>query len=291
MALNKLSTLLFCACLLPLGGCVVSDFGNMERNRADFNYTFDLTPNGRVSLESLNGSIEVEGWDQNKVEITGSKYASTKEMLDLLRIETHNAPDRVEVRAIRPSASHGNVGAKFMVKVPKTATVDRLVSSNGHIAVTDVAAAPRVKTSNAAIDITSVRGPVILHTSNGHIHVEHAEAEVEAETSNGGIKIISDGNASIKASTSNSSVELDLSKAPKHDIRAHSSNGSITLHLPETSTGRIKADTSNNPVHCDFEITTSGTQSKSHLNGTIGSGGPNIELSTSNGSIRIVKGL
>ncbi len=287
----QISVLLLCAALLPLGGCVISDF-DVARERAEFHYSFDLSPKGRVSLDSFNGAIEVEGWDQNRVEISGTKYAATKELLERLRIETHNDADRVEVRAIRPSELRGNMGARLTVKMPKTAELDRVVTSNGSVTVTDVAAAPRVKTSNGGIDMNSVHGPLVLRSSNGHINVEHAEAAVEAETSNSSIKIHSAASAPIRASSSNGSITLDLGQAPKHDIRAHTSNSSITLHMPESSAARIKADTSNNSIQSDFDVAaTSDGRKKSHLSGTIGTGGPTIELSTSNGGIRLTKGI
>jgi hypothetical protein len=52
---------------------------------------------------------------------------------------------------------------------------------------------------------------------------------------------------------------------------------------------RLSAHTSNSSIETDFEIRAQGELSKNRLEGVLGSGGPLIDLNTSNGSIRLVK--
>ncbi|MCC6366797.1 MAG: hypothetical protein IT165_25025, partial [Bryobacterales bacterium] len=52
---------------------------------------------------------------------------------------------------------------------------------------------------------------------------------------------------------------------------------------------RLKASTSNSSINSEFDLTVHGSLSKNRLDGTIGSGGPLINLSSSNGAIRIQK--
>src|ERR1700690_3738389 len=88
---------------LLLSGCIIDDFDNSGRYQADFHYTCDLQPDGRVNAESFNGSIEITGWDQNKVEITGTKFASTEQLRDAIKIEVQDTPGSVDIRAVKPS--------------------------------------------------------------------------------------------------------------------------------------------------------------------------------------------
>src|SRR5919202_307448 len=94
--------LAFAAAVL-LAGCDFEDFGPSDRYRSAFHYSYDLEPNGRVSLDNFNGQIDVTGWEQNKVEIDGEKYASTEELRDAIKIEIHNSPSSLDVRTVRPS--------------------------------------------------------------------------------------------------------------------------------------------------------------------------------------------
>ena len=80
-----------------------------------------------------------------------------------------------------------------------------------------------------------------------------------------------------------------MEKVPQGRHYAETRNNSITLHLPADTSAKVIADTSNSSIETDFAV--SGDKDKHHLSGTIGSGGHNIELNTSNGHIRISKGM
>lgn len=297
--------------LLLLTGCDFEDFGPSDRFHADFHYNFDLKPGGRLSLENFNGPVEIDGWDQDKVEITGTKYASSQDMLDMIKIETHGSPTLVDVRTVRPSVRHGNMGARYTVHVPRKTELERIVSSNGQVRVQDVEGSARLTTSNGGVrvghvagsveattsngpvDLEAIRGSATIHTSNGRVHAENIEGACSAETSNGSIAVRLPGTATspFKFTTSNASIDVSMDTAPKADVRARTSNGSITIHLPSSASARVQAQTSNSAVMSDFPVTASGTfGNKGHLDGTIGSGGPVLELNTSNGNIRILKG-
>jgi DUF4097 and DUF4098 domain-containing protein YvlB len=298
---------------LLLSGCEFGDFGPSDRYQTDFHYSYDISPDARIDVESLNGAIEISGWDDNKVDISGTKYGSTEQLRDSLKIEIHNTPNSLDVRTVRPSSRIGSLGVRYVIRVPRKALLDRITTSNARIQVRDVANAAHLKssngsiraeniagdveahTSNSSIDLDSVRGNAQLRSSNGRIHADNIGGECNAETSNSSIKIRLETapTTPIRLVTSNGSIDLTLEKAPKNDIRAETRNSSITLHLPNSTSARLTADTSNSSISSDFEMRTElhDDHRKNHLDGSIGSGsGPRIELSSSNGHIRIVKG-
>jgi len=291
---------------LLLSGCEIGDFGPSDRYQKDFHYTYDVEPDARINLESFNGSIEIAGWDRNKVEIAGTQYGSTEELRDAVKIDIHNAPGSIDVRTVRPSAHWGSMGARFTLHVPNKAVLDRIITSNAAIRVGDVAAATHLKTSNgsirasnvngdvdahtsnSSIELESIGGSVTVRTSNGRIHAENVAGACDAETSNGGITVRLENApaAPVKLTSSNGPLDLTLTKAPKGDIRMKTSNGGITLRIPANSGARLIADTSNSSIHSDFDVAVSGNK---HIDGAIGGGGPAIDLSTRNGSIRIAR--
>jgi hypothetical protein len=296
--------------LLSLAGCDIDDFNfNGERFTRDFHYSFPLKPNGRLSVESFNGSIEISGWDQDSVDISGTKYGPTQERADDLKIETHNAPDSVSVRAIRPSERRNNLGARFVVKVPRSTLLDRITTSNGSIRTMDGAGPARLRssngsirienlhgpvdaqTSNGAVDLIDVEGDVIAHSSNGHIHAEGLRGGFDAGTSNSSVKAeIARATRSVRVETSNGGVELTLPAQITGEVRVNTSNSSITVRLPSSANARILARTSNASISSDFDLKVHGEIGKNHMDGEIGSGGgPLIDLATSNGSIRLLK--
>jgi len=275
------------AASLGSGGCYIGDFGDGMRYHRDFHYSFPLAASGRLNVESFNGSVEISAWDQNTVEINGSKWGPTAESADTLRIDTDHTADTVSVRAVRPAVPRNNLGAKFEIKVPRGAVLDRIVTSNGAIRIEDGAGPSRLRTSNGSIHVERLKGRLEAQTSNGPVDLIEVDGDATIHTSNGHIHTERlDGSAD--ASTSNGAIDLDIGKLTS-GVRARSSNGGITVRLREPVNCKVMAQTSNSSIRSDFEVRVNGEINKHHLDGVIGSGGPLLDLSTSNGSIRILK--
>jgi hypothetical protein len=298
------------ASLVVLAGCDIEDMDvGFQRYHEDFHFAYPLKAGGRLSVDSFNGSVEVSVWDQETVDISGTKSARTQEDAHDLKIEVDHTPDSVSIRAIRPDMyRRGNYGAKFVIKVPRRVVMDHLYSSNGAIRVMEGAGPAHLKTSNARVEVSRLKGtltaetsngPVELedvdgsvevHTSNGHIRAEGVRGSLEASTSNSSIHAVMDQvDGGVRAQSSNGGIELSLPSNVQTAVRAHTSNSGITLHLPGEVNARVMAGTSNSSVSSDFEMRVKGEISKHRLEGNIGSGGPLIDLSTSNGPIRILR--
>ncbi|MGP8244829.1 MAG: DUF4097 family beta strand repeat-containing protein [Bryobacteraceae bacterium] len=294
--------------VLCLAGCDIEDWGDMQRVTRNFHYTYPLHAGARLSLETFNGSVEISGSDRDTVDIVGAKYGPTPEAADALRVDIDHTPDSVSIRAVRPTERRNNQGARFTLIVPKTVTLERVTASNGSIRVTGVAAAAHLHTSNGGIHaldlkgdlgVETTNGPVELdliegavhaHTSNGHIHADRLRGGLDATTSNGGIRAtVERAGGEVRAETTNGTIDLTLPAGFRSDVRAHTSNSSITLHLPADIDARVDAHTTNGSISSDFEFRVQGEISKNRLVGTIGSGGPLFDLSTVNGSIRLLK--
>jgi DUF4097 and DUF4098 domain-containing protein YvlB len=140
------------------------------------------------------------------------------------------------------------------------------------------------------VDLTDIDGDVDIHTSNGHVRALGIRGAFDATTSNSSIRASLDRvDGSVRLQSSNGSLDLAMPPGAQTAVRAHTSNSSITLRLPGEVNARLSAHTSNSNITTDFEMRLRGEISKHNIEGSIGSGGPLIDLSTSNGSIRILK--
>ena len=260
------------AALLGLAACDFDldlDGGHYSR---DFHYSYPLNAGAKISVEAFNGSIDISGWDQNLVEINGTKYGPTQQAADDLGVSVDHGPTSVAIRVQRPSMTRGGMGVRFTIQVPRSAVLDFLSTSNGSIHVTDG------------------MGPARLRTSNGGIRVIGLEGSLEATTSNGPIQAeLKTVNAPVRAETSNGSIELRLPATLRDEVRAHTSNGGITVHLPEAVNARLSAHTSNASISSDFDLKTTGEMGRNHVDAVLGNGGPLVELSTSNGGIHLLR--
>jgi hypothetical protein len=293
-------------------GCDIEDIAaSSAKFKEDFQHSYEMSPGGRVSVESFNGSIEVTGWDREEVEITGTKYASKQAVLDALEVDIVRTGDSIHVRAVRPSGRRGNMGVKFVVHAPRTVDLDRLESSNGSVTVRAIDGNARLKTSNGritvaglsgdleattsngAVKLEDTEGSAVVKTSNGAINAEHVRGHFSAKSSNGSITAVVGGQDEsgrpIELHSSNGGIKLTLEEQPASEVIASTSNASITVYAPPSLQAELKASTSNASIRTDFEVTVQGTQKKTRLNGKINGGGPLLDLGSSNGGIKLLK--
>jgi DUF4097 and DUF4098 domain-containing protein YvlB len=297
--------------LALLTGCDIEEFGGVNQQKEDFQRSLQMKPGGRLSVESFNGSIEIRGGDGDTVEISGTKYAPTRELLDAVKIDIVSNADSVRIRTVRPTDRRGNLGARYVIRVPRRTEIERAESSNGSIRVETIDGNARLKTSNGSVRVDRLKGSVEAQTSNGRIElVEHGGAAIvrtsngsiradairgafDATTSNGRIEariVEPESHKPIKMVTSNGPIEVTVDALNDNEIRANTSNSSITLRLPPTVNARLLARTNNSSIQSDYDVTVQGGRvSKGHMEGNLGSGGPLIDLSTSNGGVRIIR--
>ena len=264
----RLSALALCIGSLFLAGCDEVLDGAWNRVQEDFHYSYPLNPGGKIEVENQNGGIDISGWDQNTVEISGTKYASSPDRLKDLRVEISHTQDLVAIRTIPPVEHWGNASVRYSIRVPRRTELARIASSNG------------------SIHIDSIEGSARLHTSNGPIRGNGVTGSLDIETSNGRVEL-TDVNGPVTARTSNGAIDLTFDAV--REVRASTSNGGISLRLPSAPSAGLRARTSNGAIHSDFDVTTHGLISKHSLEGAIGAGGPLLDLSTSNGSIRLLR--
>ena len=305
----KLATWAVVPALLGLTGCDLEDFGGPRYNQ-DFHYSYPLKEGGRLSLDTFNGAVEVSVWDQDTVDVSGTKYGPSQAAADALRIYVADSPGSVAIRVVRPSDFRGGRGARFRVKVPRKTVLDTISTTNGAIQVFGGAGPARLRTSNGAIrvdgvdgdvesrtsngsvEVNGVAGEVVAHTSNGRIRVDNVRGGLQATTSNGGITALVAPNQDvrpIRLESSNGGIDLTLPANITSGVRANTSNAGITLHMPGPVNARVAARTSNASVSSDFEVRVEGELNKNHMEGVIGNGGPLLDLSTSNGAIRFLR--
>ena len=295
--------------ILALAGCEDFDVGGMssDRYREDFHFSYPLNSGASVQVDNFNGSVEIAGWDKNTVEIDGTKYASSDDRMRQIRIDVSQSPGAITIRTTRPADHWGNSGARYVIHVPRHAELTNIVSSNGAIHVDSIDGNAHLKTSNGGIRATAIRGSVdavssngtleiadiigdaLLRTSNGSIKADVKRGGFDAHTSNGSItaRLMEPDSRPVRLESSNGHIEVTMDAA--RGVHADTSNSSILVRMPNAAGATVRAHTSNASITSDFDVSVHGVISKHRLEGTIGSGGPLLDLGTSNGGIKLVR--
>ncbi len=223
----------------------------------EFHKTVTLNANGRVSLENVNGNVEITGWDKNEVQIDAVKSARDQQRLDEARIEVEGSGDAVHIRTRYPEG-HTNdnpASVHYTLHVPNSAQLEKISLVNGNL------------------EISQVLGDVDASLVNGKLTARDLSGRAKLSTVNG---------------TSDVSFR---SLTNVREVKISAVNGSINLVLPASPNADISASTVNGSIKSDFPIQVESHFVSKRMKGTLGSGGTQISLSNVNGSTHIGSGL
>lgn len=219
----------------------------------DFHKTVPLTPNGTLSLDNINGNVEITGWDRSEVQIDAVKSARDQQRLDEASIEVNGTSDAVHIQTKYPEGRNNNNPASvhYQLHVPMGARVEE------------------IKLVNGSLKIDHVNGDVSASLINGSVHASELAGRSNLSSVNGSVQ------AAYTSLSHNSGITIK------------SVNGSIDLMLPSSPNAQVHASTVSGSIKSDFPLTVKGGFVGHSIDGTLGSGGTQIELSNVNGSIRV----
>ena len=233
-----------------------------EEVREEFHQTYPLSATGRVSLENINGGVQIKVWDRSAVQVDAIKRAYRRERLAEAKIEVNATEENIRIKTEYPDENqsfykdnrrYDNPAiVEYTLTVPRKAVLESIELING------------------PIDIDGVEGNVKASSINGKVVAKGLMGEARLSTINGPLQV--------------TFTQLDESKP----IDLGSVNGNVTLIIPSNANASIRAGTVHGGISTDFGLKVKHGEYVGHsLDGQIGTGGPRIKLGNVNGAIRI----
>src|SRR5271169_1196585 len=135
----------------------------------EFHRTVSLPANGRVSLDNVNGNVEITGWDRNEVQIDAVKKARDQQRLDEASIEVETGSDYVKIHTQYPHNHTNNNPASvhYTLHVPQNARLDRISLVNGSLTIQKVTGEVEASLVNGKAHISGLTGQANISSVNG----------------------------------------------------------------------------------------------------------------------------
>jgi DUF4097 and DUF4098 domain-containing protein YvlB len=204
-----------------------------------------------------NGGLSIRGWSNNsilvrtRVEAWASSDTAATEIARQVRIDISGD----QIRPIGPEhIDESGWSVSFEVFVPQNTSLT-LQTLNGGISVSDVRGDLRFQAQNGGITLKRVAGSISGATVNGGIHLELAGNTWDGD-----------------------------------QVEVRTTNGGVTVAIPQNYSAHIQAATVNGAIQSDFPITIHGDIRPANLDFNLGSGGPLIHITTTNGSVKLQQG-
>jgi hypothetical protein len=246
------------ASVVALGGCQASLGGLNARASDEWTRTYPLTANGEVQLVNANGGLDIEGVEGTTVDVRAERIAraatetAARELLPRIAFKEDVRPDRVAIETERLSGILIGVSVEvhYHVRVPALALV-------------------RLRTVNGELVVTSLGGRLVATTTNGGVTGRDLSGGVEARAING-------------------RVTIDMRSLGTDPIDLRTLNGVLQLTLPRTARANVSATCTNGAIDVSsVGLELMGEQSRRRVRGRMNGGGTPVELTTTNGAIRV----
>jgi DUF4097 and DUF4098 domain-containing protein YvlB len=236
------------------------------------------TNNGRVKGSSVTGGSVTIRDSFGNIDLDTISGA--------LDAETSNG--KIAVRDARGSVTlKSSFGAIEASNIPKGI---RAVTGNGGISLTDIGGDTFAKTSFGSVMTDRINGNLTVENSNGSVTARNVKGDAGVNTSFAGVTLESIGGR-ITVDNQNGAISVTATRPSSgcRGISLKTSFSSIRVRIPEGLGYNLTARTSFGRISSELPITSTGSIGGNTLNGTIGQGGCQLQLTDSNGNIEIAK--
>jgi DUF4097 and DUF4098 domain-containing protein YvlB len=265
--------------------------------------TRDFTPEGRVEISNVSGSIRVLGWDKAQIQVSGTLGEGTERLVfevadDIATIEVklpRNARDVDESHLEIHLPKGSRVEAEAVSAWIEVSGVEgrlELESVSGDVTVTGKPAEVSAASVSGEVDVDARTDLVEAETVSGGISIRNAGGRIEASSVSGTVDVAGGELAAGSFETVSGSIEFDASFAGAGRFEFESHSGDIRLVLPDDVDADFEISTFSGDI--DNEFGERSSRERRHGPGeelyfTVGKGAAEVSATTFSGSVEIVK--
>jgi len=224
--------------------------------------TLDAASDGQVNVSNIAGSVVVNGWSRNEVEVTGTLGRNVEELI------FERDGDEITIKVKVPKKGGRGIDSDLRISAPEASSIE-------------------VSAVSADIEVSDINGVQRLQTVSGDVTTEATVSDVSAESVSGDVEIDADkGDIETNANTVSGDVTVFRAAGT---VRAESVSGDVIVD--EGSFSRASLNTVNGEIIFQAELRDGGRFSAETVNGDIdvelvGDVSARIDIDTFNGSIR-----
>lgn len=228
----------------------------------EINESMDAATDGTVSISNISGSVEVQGWSRNQVEITGDLGSDVEELI------FQRDGDEIEIKVKSSRGISRDIESDLVVKVPLASSLE-------------------VNTVSADIDVAGLTGEQSLESVSGDIATEAFASDIEVNSVSGDLEVEGDDQA-MRSMLSSVSGDIDTENLAG-EIGVESVSGDLVV--ANGVFDRVSMDTVNGDIVFHAQLLNDGRLDVETVNGSVdikfaGEVSARFDIETFNGDIR-----
>jgi len=259
-------------------------------------------PSGTVEIVNVSGSIEVTGWDQPLVDVSGTIGDKVE------RVDVTGSANHTTIRVVLPSGSSwsGDSSAHLKIKVPHASSLDvSLVSAD--LAISAIDGSQKLQTISGNINgsaggnlqVNTVSGDVRLSTHDDHamqiksisgdLNVSGADGDVQVKTVSGDAELALGSLSNARIESISGDVQVTSTLAPAGQFEASSISGDLRVRFSAQPDADIDVQSFSGTISNCFgpKPTEEHYGPGSRLNFRSGMGGGRVHIDTKSGDVSV----
>jgi len=180
----------------------------------DINKRAAADPEGQVEVSNTSGSVTIQAWERNEVEVTGD-LDDDGEQLEFVA-----SGKLTRIKVVLPGKKHSDGEADLTIRVPTRSSIN-------------------VNTVSADIEVQGVMGAQRLQSVSADIRTQAGTEDVECKTVSGDIDIAGQGHRALLTLTT---VSGDARvRGVAGEVNANTVSGNVDLSLGDTTRSRLRS--------------------------------------------------
>ncbi|MFN0087959.1 MAG: DUF4097 family beta strand repeat-containing protein [Blastocatellia bacterium] len=219
------------------------------------NKTVPLSPGANVRVSGINGWVRIETGETDKAEIQIHIRASDREAIDRRPIIIENTATSLAVFTEQDREGRKWGWDRGWVRHEVTLRLPRQINL-------------KVSSVNGPVTAGALTGAVTVSSVNGRVNIEQAGTVTSLTSING-------------------HTSVAMSRIQEAGLNISSINGGVEVALPQSTNAQIEVRSVNGGIDTDLPITVIGEMRRGQLHGTLGQGGPKINIVSVNGGVNL----
>lgn len=258
---------------------------------------------GTVTIENIAGSIEVQGWERNEIDLKGTLGADVEDL-------EFSTGKKSVIKVVYPRrAKNIDEGADLVIKVPAGSRLEidgiscpiGMSGLTGRVFVSSISGEVRILGDPQSIDAESISGDVTVDGRCGQISVQSISgrvtvacgtAAVDASTVSGSLLLEAESFKELNVESVAGEAEVSGALAGKGSFSFDLHSGDLTLAVPAGVSADFSVETFSGDITNDF-----GAQPRKvstyapgrELEFTAGQGEARVQINTFSGDVNIRK--
>jgi DUF4097 and DUF4098 domain-containing protein YvlB len=273
----------FAAPLVLLGLAAPASAHRLEKR-----FPVELRP--VVTVRNLNGRINVKSWQKLEVLVVADHVSEKSE------VDAEQVGNRIDIvtHLISENVGPKELEANYEITVPEETEL-QVKTDSGWVVVERVTGDMTIETVTASVDLKEVAGYLVIRTNEGSLVCFRCAGRIDFRSTSGNATFTQPLSANVRASTlSNGRIVFDGNFLRGGIYKLQTYNGPIEVRFSETDSFDLSATTQGQvdsqatlkpPVH----NRRSNSRFSNSLFGTFNEGLARVELTSFNGTIRILR--